>query len=143
MGIIRHAGFTLLELLIALIIVGMLLIFAIPVYIDYTERAKVSTGIYLAAAAKQAVSEHHVVFNEFPDNNSNAGITSPEEIASQYVQSVGITQIPAPGTILITYKGSSRIDEGATVLLVPTDNIGSIAWNCISTLQSLLPPSCR
>jgi len=143
MEYIRHTGFTLVELMIVVMIMGILSMLAIPVYVDYADRAMISSGLNLAATAKSAVTEYNTHFRKFPDSNSIAGIPDPQEIDSKYVKSVSIAGVPTPGTITITFKGSERIDDGSTVMLVPVDNYGSVSWSCTGSLKQLLPSNCR
>ena len=131
-------GFTLIELMIVVAIIGILAAVALPAYQDYTVRAKVTEGISLAGAAKVAVAENAA--NAAP---YASGWTSPA--ATNNVASVAIDQ--TAGFITITYSGT--IDGGGkTVILNPLDGTavfaggsatsttiptaGSVSWNCTS-----------
>lgn len=136
-------GFTLIELMIVVAIIGILAAVALPAYQDYTVRAKVSEGLSLAASAKTAVAENAANGAPFA-----SGWTSPA--ATKNVASVGIDQ--TTGTITITYDAS--IDGGKTLTLTPVDGgpsgtalagdangstiptAGSITWNCKSAGSS-------
>ncbi|MDM0075160.1 pilin [Variovorax sp. J2P1-59] len=127
-------GFTLIELMIVVAIIGILAAVALPAYQDYTVRAKVTEGLTLAASAKTAVAENAA--NGLP---FASGWSSPA--ATKNVASVAIG---STGAITITYDTS--IDGGATLILTPTDggpagsaltagtipSAGSISWNCKS-----------
>ena len=67
-------GFTLIELMIVVAIIGILAAIAIPQYAEYTNRARVSEGLQLAAGAKTAVSEFYSANNAYPSSNPEAGL---------------------------------------------------------------------
>ncbi|EMT3523121.1 pilin [Neisseria gonorrhoeae] len=70
-------GFTLIELMIVIAIVGILAAVALPAYQDYTARAQVSEAILLAEGQKSAVTEYYLNNGEWPENNASAGVASP------------------------------------------------------------------
>jgi len=129
-----QAGFTLIELMIVVAIIGILAAVALPAYQDYTVRAKVTEGLSLAASAKTAVAENAANGLAFA-----SGWSSPA--ATKNVSSVAIG---TSGAITITY--TTAIDNGGTLILTPTDGAptgsaltagtiptsGSISWNCKS-----------
>ncbi|HFA2643463.1 TPA: pilin, partial [Neisseria gonorrhoeae] len=84
-------GFTLIELMIVIAIVGILAAVALPAYQDYTARAQVSEAILLAEGQKSAVTEYYLNNGEWPENNTSAGVANPTEIKGKYVQSVTVT----------------------------------------------------
>ncbi|HEZ4158757.1 TPA: pilin, partial [Neisseria meningitidis] len=80
-------GFTLIELMIVIAIVGILAAVALPAYQDYTARAQVSEAILLAEGQKSAVTEYCPNHGTWPKNNTSAGVASSSTIKGKYVQS--------------------------------------------------------
>ncbi|HFA3798888.1 TPA: pilin, partial [Neisseria gonorrhoeae] len=84
-------GFTLIELMIVIAIVGILAAVALPAYQDYTARAQVSEAILLAEGQKSAVTEYYLNNGKWPANNGDAGVAStPTDIKGKYVQKVEV-----------------------------------------------------
>jgi len=134
-------GFTLIELMIVIAIVGILAAIAIPAYQDYTTRAKIVEGLQLAAAAKTAVAETYQTNGTFPKSNSDAGL--PKEITGNDVKGIHISN---EGEIIIAYnKGTVPAIDDAVLMLTPKAGSGSITWICKSANieNKFLPPNCR
>ncbi|HFB0438963.1 TPA: pilin, partial [Neisseria gonorrhoeae] len=83
-------GFTLIELMIVIAIVGILAAVALPAYQDYTARAQVSEAILLAEGQKSAVTEYYLNHGEWPENNASAGVASASDIKGKYVEKVEV-----------------------------------------------------
>ncbi len=135
----KQQGFTLIELMIVVAIIGILAAIAIPAYQDYTVRTQVSEGLNLASAAKLGVSETVSSSGLFATDNAAAGVPSSTSIRGNYVSSVAI----GTGVITITY--SINQITGDTVTLTPNTIAGAIRWTCASTTvpNRYLPPECR
>ncbi|HFC2910010.1 TPA: pilin, partial [Neisseria gonorrhoeae] len=86
-------GFTLIELMIVIAIVGILAAVALPAYQDYTARAQVSEAILLAEGQKSAVTEYYPNHGKWPEDNGDAGVASPaDKIKGKYVQKVEVAK---------------------------------------------------
>jgi len=122
-------GFTLIELMIVVAIIGILAAIAIPAYQDYTIRAQVSEGMALAAAAKTAVSEDFLNEGEAPTNRTDAGMTATAtDTQGKYVASINV----ANGAIIVTYGNqANRQIRAQTLGLTPYESRDlSVVWKC-------------
>jgi type IV pilus assembly protein PilA len=122
-------GFTLIELMIVVAIIGILAAIAIPAYQDYTVRSQVTEGLNLAGAAKAAVAESFSNTGLAPLNRTEAGMSvNPTDTNGKYVSSITITN----GTILVTYGvQANAVIANQTLELVPYETVDkSVTWRC-------------
>ncbi|EPI4049703.1 pilin [Neisseria gonorrhoeae] len=102
-------GFTLIELMIVIAIVGILAAVALPAYQDYTARAQVSEAILLAEGQKSAVTEYYPNNGKWPENNSAAGVASASKIIGKYVK-----QVEVKNGVVTAQMASSNVNLQAT-----------------------------
>ena len=125
-------GFTLIELMIVVAIIGILAAVALPAYQDYTVRAKVTEGLALAGSAKVAVAENAANAAPF-----NSGWTSPA--ATKNVTSVAITE--ATGAIVITYTTAVAASGANTLTLTPLSGTPAAGTNLAGTATASTVPT--
>ena len=122
----KQQGFTLIELMIVVAIIGILAAIAIPAYQDYTIRAQVSEGLNLTGACKAAVTEVYQDSGGFPTNNADAGLEAAASITGKYTTQVAVGAL---GVCQATYGGDANTNiAGAVLTMTPTDNAGSVSW---------------
>ncbi|HFA0939541.1 TPA: pilin, partial [Neisseria gonorrhoeae] len=121
-------GFTLIELMIVIAIVGILAAVALPAYQDYTARAQVSEAILLAEGQKSAVTEYYLNHGIWPKDNTSAGVASPTDIKGKYVKEVKVEN----GVVTATMKsdGVNKEIQGKKLSLWGRRQDGSVKWFC-------------
>ncbi|HFC6327090.1 TPA: pilin [Neisseria meningitidis] len=121
-------GFTLIELMIVIAIVGILAAVALPAYQDYTARAQVSEAILLAEGQKSAVTEYYLNHGIWPKNNTSAGVATSSEIKGKYVKSVTVAN--GVVTAQMASSGVNKEIKGKKLSLWAKRQDGSVKWFC-------------
>ena len=139
----RQQGFTLIELMIVIAIIGILAAIAIPAYQDYTARTQLSEAMTLSGGAKTALAEYRMQQGSFPTSNSAANLASAASITGKYVATLNVSA----SVIVVTMKGTGSVADGVAgkkLTLVPTFPGGSVKWTCTSDAAAkYVPAACK
>ena len=134
-------GFTLIELMIVVAIIGILAAVALPAYQDYTVRAKVSETILAASSAKTTISEAAATFSEMPEANSANVATQ----TSKYVSGLTYSKVSSlQGLVVVTAAGDNAISGSNITMTGEINSNNQVGWTCGGTiLRKFRPASCQ
>lgn len=141
----KQQGFTLIELMIVVAIVGILAAIAIPAYQDYTIRTKVTEVMVIGAAAKTTTSEYYLSSQNMPETADSAGVNT-NAAQSDYLVGIGFTTT-GPDDVAITYSltNLSADLDNKTIIFSGTGNSDGVQWECTGgdAPKKYRPANCR
>ena len=137
-----HRGFTLIELMIVVAIVGVLAAIAMPAYNLFVAKSQVAEAFELASGLKAKIADHYAETGTWPANGQ-AGIPPAASITGRYVSTVSVSAVD--GSTTVTMRSVNVADGllGQTITFTPVVSGGSITsthWRCTSTIRQMFLP---
>lgn len=135
----RHSGFTLIELMIVVAIIGILAAIALPAYQDYTRRTHVVEGINLGDLVKTSVTEYYLSEGVWPTGNNQVGLNASNLITGNAVKRIAVNG----SQIIVTYNEKVVLD--ATLIMQGNTDGTSFRWDCSlgTVIDTYRPTACR
>jgi type IV pilus assembly protein PilA len=151
----KERGFSLIELMIVVAIIGILVAIALPQYQSYQTRSKVAEALVMGTSVQRALVSYYNDKGMWPVGNSDAGLPIKEDLSSTYIQYIEVrgNEIPSCGIIKMQFSSNKKLGLGALTgrplwmrPTVSTDG-GSIEWSCavgkFNKTKNLVPKECR
>ena len=138
-----HKGFTVIEMMIVLVIIGIVSAIGINQYISYTKRSHAAEGLLLSDGARLSFMDFYNSYSKMPANNQEAGLAAPDEYKGNAVVSVEIVKKTTQSVIRITFN--EKVIDGDTIEYEMVAGTSTTEWDCTggTLLNQYRPGNCR